>query len=193
MTVNSNARYVMAYRRRIKTALVYACGNECELCRHTYPQWVFEFHHIDPSLKSFSIANASTTRSKQACAREAKKCVMLCANCHREVEYSGQQFSFISRFNEDLFFNKMDELNGVAKRKRKQVYKEQKRMLSEQRKSAKPSRAELKQLLRSNTMTSIGALYGVSDNAVRKWARKYSLPSKMSDIKQYSDKEWEAV
>ena len=36
----------------------------------------------------------------------------------------------------------------------------------------------------------IGKQFGVSDNAVRKWCKKYGLPQKVSEIKKYTDEEW---
>ena len=40
--------------------------------------------------------------------------------------------------------------------------------------------------------TQIGNMYGVSDNAIRKWAKGYGLPSRVSDIKNLSDSEWDS-
>ena len=56
-----------------------------------------------------------------------------------------------------------------------------------------PSREELKQLIRSTSFLQIGNMYGVTDNAVRKWCDNYQLPRKVSDIKSYSDEEWEKI
>lgn len=56
-----------------------------------------------------------------------------------------------------------------------------------------PSREELKQMIRQMSFVSIGKEYGVSDNTVRKWCDKYSLPRKVSLIKQYSEKQWEEI
>lgn len=61
------------------------------------------------------------------------------------------------------------------------------------KKEGLPSREELKKLIRTNGFTAIGAMYGVSDNAVRKWCDKHNLPRKVKDIKSYSDEEWELV
>ena len=36
----------------------------------------------------------------------------------------------------------------------------------------------------------IGAMFGVSDNGIRKWCDAYGLPRKASEIKKYSDEEW---
>ena len=62
-------------------------------------------------------------------------------------------------------------------------------MLNARRKQVdRPSREELKKLIRSTPYVQIGRL---SDNAVRKWVKSYNLPHKVSDIKAYSDKDWE--
>lgn len=56
--------------------------------------------------------------------------------------------------------------------------------------SRRPSREELKQLIRTTPFTKIGLQFGVSDNTIRKWCDAENLPRKASDIKRYSDKEW---
>lgn len=60
-------------------------------------------------------------------------------------------------------------------------------------KTQRPTREELKTLIRENTFVSIGEKYGVSDNAVRKWCTAYNLPTKKSIIKTISDEEWKAL
>lgn len=42
-------------------------------------------HHLDPATKSFDFGDGRT-RSMERLLEEAKKCVLLCSNCHREVE-----------------------------------------------------------------------------------------------------------
>lgn len=55
------------------------------------------------------------------------------------------------------------------------------------------SREELKDLIRTTSFTEIGKLYGVTDNAIRKWCDKLNLPRKKKDINSFSDKEWEKI
>ena len=57
----------------------------------------------------------------------------------------------------------------------------------------RPTREELKNLIRTAPFTKIGQKYGVSDNAIRKWCDSYNLPRKSNDIKKYNDKEWELL
>ena len=62
-----------------------------------------------------------------------------------------------------------------------------------QRKVNRVSREELKELIRNESFLSIGRKLGVSDNAIRRWCVYYNLPSKKSDIKLYSDDEWQLI
>ncbi len=55
------------------------------------------------------------------------------------------------------------------------------------------SREELKSLIRTESFVSIGKQFNVTDNAIRKWCKKLNLPFKKTDIKKYSDKEWELI
>ena len=55
------------------------------------------------------------------------------------------------------------------------------------------TREELKKLIRAKSFVKIGEQFGVSDNAIRKWCDKYNLPRKKSEIKSYSDNEWEKI
>ena len=54
----------------------------------------------------------------------------------------------------------------------------------------RPTREELKSLIRSTSFVAIGRQYGVTDNAIRKWCKAMQLPYKTQDIKLYSDEEW---
>lgn len=57
-------------------------------------------------------------------------------------------------------------------------------------KKERPTREELKNMIRHQSFLSIGNKYGVSDNTVRKWCDKYQLPRKATIIKQISDADW---
>lgn len=55
------------------------------------------------------------------------------------------------------------------------------------------TREELKELIRTKPFTQIGKQFQVSDNAIRKWCDKFSLPRKSSEIKKYSDEDWSKI
>ena len=63
--------------------LKIARGGKCERCGYNACLKALEFHHLDPSQKDFTISN-DHFRLKEA-VEESKKCVLICANCHREL------------------------------------------------------------------------------------------------------------
>ena len=61
----------------------YSLKEPCIICGESEKACI-DFHHVDPSTKSFSISGNGYV-AKQAVLEELKKCVCLCANCHRKV------------------------------------------------------------------------------------------------------------
>lgn len=66
--------------RKRKSEVVTKFGDMCSDCKLSFPQCVYEFHHLDPSMKDI---NPSVALSAPKWESEFDKCVMLCANCHR--------------------------------------------------------------------------------------------------------------
>lgn len=57
----------------------------------------------------------------------------------------------------------------------------------------RPTRDELKNLIRIKTFVELGRIYNVSDNAIKKWCKNYNLPSRRTDIKKISDDKWSLI
>lgn len=51
------------------------------------------------------------------------------------------------------------------------------------RKVERPSAEELVSLLKENNFLKVGRMFGVSDNAIRKWCQQYNLSTKAKDYK----------
>lgn len=66
-------------------------------------------------------------------------------------------------------------------------------LIEEYRKENWPDRETLKNLIRTIPFTQIGKIYGVTDNASRKWCDYYGLPRRKSDINKISDEEWKKL
>lgn len=77
---------VTARRRRVKQILVEEAGGRCTLCGYDRCQRALEFHHIDPSQKRFPLAHRGLSQGIAKLRAEAAKCILLCSNCHAEVE-----------------------------------------------------------------------------------------------------------
>jgi transposase len=73
-------------RRRVKQTLVDEAGGACRACGYDRCIGALEFHHVDPADKTFALSHRGVARSLAKARAEAKKCVLLCANCHAEVE-----------------------------------------------------------------------------------------------------------
>ena len=63
----------------------------------------------------------------------------------------------------------------------------------EQQKVLRPSREVLKEEIRQFSFTYLANKYGVSDNAIRKWCKRYGLPYKALKIHNMSDEEWKNI
>jgi hypothetical protein len=68
--------------RERKQKAVKLMGNKCYDCGNSYPDCVYDFHHLDPNEKDLN-PSAAIKRTEERMMEELKKCVMLCANCHR--------------------------------------------------------------------------------------------------------------
>jgi DNA-binding CsgD family transcriptional regulator len=77
---------VSEWRRRAKRKLIAASGGRCVLCGYDECPAALQFHHLEPADKSFNISCGGVTRSYAELEAEAAKCVLLCGNCHAEVE-----------------------------------------------------------------------------------------------------------
>jgi transposase len=80
------AENVVNWRRRAKARLLREAGGRCRLCGYSRYQGALQFHHLDPSSKEFAISRRGVTRAFEELRAEARKCVLLCSNCHAEVE-----------------------------------------------------------------------------------------------------------
>jgi hypothetical protein len=74
---------VKTWRKNTKTRMVLSFGGICGICGYDKCQSALEFHHIDPKKKDFDFR--SICRSWDKIVDELQKCIMVCANCHREI------------------------------------------------------------------------------------------------------------
>lgn len=65
---------------KIKSSGCTICGEKRPVC--------IDFHHKDPNTKLFRISSAFS-RPRKVVEDEIKKCILLCANCHRIITYEG--------------------------------------------------------------------------------------------------------
>jgi 5-methylcytosine-specific restriction endonuclease McrA len=71
--------------QKVKRILVAEAGGCCAVCGYARCVVNLHFHHVDPAQKAFAVTVASG-KSLDAYRAEAQKCVLVCANCHGEIE-----------------------------------------------------------------------------------------------------------
>lgn len=74
------------FRTRLKQQSVDYKGGKCSLCGYNKCIKALEFHHTDPNQKDFVISGIS--KAFESIKYELDKCILVCANCHREIHDS---------------------------------------------------------------------------------------------------------
>lgn len=201
MATLSNSDKVTQFRRNRKQNLVNIHGGKCSLCGYNRCIDALEFHHIKPEEKEYALSSPNCHSFEKDVA-ESRKCLLVCSNCHSEIHHS----DFYE--NKDLFeFQHIDEqliLELTPKSHQKYycsecgaeitIYSRSglcKSCVSKgQRKIERPTREELKDMIRTTSFTQIGKQYGITDNGVRKWCKTMNLPHTQRDINKISDEDW---
>lgn len=113
---------------------------------------------------------------------------------HNPYRWEGYYWEYLNEHNypekeltkEDFFSFQQEKLFTKSKEMRE-------RISYTNRTIKRCSREELKQLIRNTPFSTIGRMFGVSDNAIRKWCDYYELPRRIKDINLISDKDWESI
>jgi len=73
-------------RRKHKKTIVKEFGGRCICCGYDKFVGALQFHHLNPNEKEFALAHNGICKSISRMRKEAEKCVLVCANCHAEIE-----------------------------------------------------------------------------------------------------------
>ncbi len=163
--------------RERKFQAIKLMGGKCSFCGYNKCPNAFDFHHLDPNEKEFDWTKLRL-RTWKTIVEELKKCILLCANCHREAHAVQDENLELSGLDNSLL-NQGIKSTGVCPSCQSPSYgtkycsKECSHL--SYRKVARPTLNELKNLTDTKSYCEIGRMYGVSDNAVRKWAKLYGI------------------
>lgn len=211
----SNYRSLKKARQRLKKKLVDYKGGKCEICGYDKCINALDFHHLNPNEKDFGISNY-TVLSFDKLKKEVDKCILVCANCHREIHAKENEETEIAMekkekeiyteilnnrntYKESItnvkdsykFLIYTDIINDMKQNmSREEIFskyhinnktfnkflKENNLEYSKAKKvTIKPNKEELIDLLKENSKSSIGRMFGVSCSAVIKWCKKYNI------------------
>lgn len=102
--------FIRRNARKIK-AIVYS-GKFCKMCKKNLYKspWLAEFHHLDPKTKDHAMTDRFCIANWNIVREEAKKCILLCSNCHRETHYNIKRFF---EFRKTIYA--LSKKNGLGK------------------------------------------------------------------------------
>ena len=83
--VKCRSAAVQKRRNKTKEILIEYKGEKCEICGYNKSLSALEFHHLNANEKDFGISEKGYTRSIDKNKEEVDKCILVCANCHREI------------------------------------------------------------------------------------------------------------
>ena len=90
------AYYRIAYTQKrmlIARSIIHTLkSNGCAICGYNKCDSALEFHHVKPEDKKLTITQAIWGNSNKIAVEELNKCILLCANCHKEIENRGRQY-----------------------------------------------------------------------------------------------------
>lgn len=78
--------YQIQRRREQKLRAIEYLGGKCSRCGYDRYPGALDLHHTDPEVKDHTIMRHLMARAWDKIRAELDKCVLLCANCHREEE-----------------------------------------------------------------------------------------------------------
>lgn len=186
-------------RKVLKRNIRYVLGDKCAKCGYNTCEAALEVHHLIPELKKHTFGDLIGNISWQEVDQEIQTCVLLCANCHREIHSSlfeiGSSYDlhkskemFLLESNIGFFIcDKCGKKVSFGNDTCPDCAHKERRVVN------RPNRNELKFAIRNMPFTQIGKKYGVSDNAVRKWCKYENLPTSKTEINKISNKDWEKI
>jgi transposase len=80
------AEAVSRRRRKMMRILVQEAGGACSRCGYSKTMRALHFHHVNPAEKRLELNAKGVALSLDTLRAEAHECILLCSNCHAEVE-----------------------------------------------------------------------------------------------------------
>jgi hypothetical protein len=167
--------------RKIKA--IEIMGQKCCKCGYSKNIAALDFHHIDPLTKEMSWTKLRLQPWEDV-VKELKKCILVCGNCHAEIHYPQCDINNI-KVGQDGHNNNLNrEINEISPTGKCPIcsvdvygtkYCSVKCAHFGNRVVKRPSKEVLALEIKNNSWLAISRKYGVSDNAIKKWARRYDL------------------
>jgi transcription elongation factor Elf1 len=174
--MKKNSEYQLNFKRRKKEEAIAIFGSKCQICGYNKCMGALDFHHLDPTKKDFNLGVAIIQWKWERVKPELDKCILLCANCHRELHYKQvPTHELVNLYRPWIKMTCPVCKEDFDTKNDTQTYCSSSCQTFALRRVVRPSKIELKSLISTTSWTKMGKMFGVSDNAVRKWAKQYAL------------------
>lgn len=167
----------MKSQRRKKLFAIEQFGGKCQVCGYDKCINALQFHHVDPNTKQYEPTYVIMRMSWENAFKELKKCILVCSNCHAEIHYQDLDIN-PTQLAAKIHIKTCERCNNNFETKdiERKHCSVGCQTLSRRKVSKEPNKSDLKKLIENKTpWKQIGKMYGVSDNAMRKWAKKFEL------------------
>lgn len=179
---------VKVWRKNVKLRAIDAGGGCCQICKYSKCPEALEFHHIDPNEKEFGFGKIVANPSSQyRIAKELEKCILLCANCHREFHNGDTELpTEYQAFNTELFIAERkrseDDCPICGKKKAISLITCSRSCSAKKTNKVDWNSIDLFDLKVNQKLpnTKIAAMLGISDVAVKKRLTKLNIGSSAS-------------
>lgn len=168
-------------RRNLRKQLVTIFGSKCinPDCNYSKYAGNLTFHHLDPSKKKFAISGKGLTRSFDKLYAEAKKCILICHNCHGEVHANILKADKLEKLQIEIIYSYEKTLDNLVTSKVEIIClkcgvsvskgaKHCKKCSPRKTKIKWPSIDELDNQINKTSKSEVARKLGVSEAAVRK-------------------------
>lgn len=171
-------------QRRKKKFAVDAFGGKCQICGYDKCLASLCFHHVNGEEKEYNPTYVIVSQSWEEAKKELEKCILVCRNCHGEIHYNEEMNVDYHIYLKPWIRKTCGCCNTIFDTKSKtQIYCSSICSRTGQRITERPSKDILLELIQEKSFVAIGKMFGVTDNAIRKWCRHYELPYRKRDIK----------
>lgn len=191
-----NASERASFRRQaFKKKGLEILGSKCMKCGDMR-SYVLDFHHKEPELKTDTLSHILTESNYDAFFNEVSKCILLCANCHREFHFLEHKNGLLLPEFVNLNLEYKSSFDIIEKQLTKicpdcgepvATYGARcKNCANKNRQTIdRPEKNDLAQMIASSSFCEVGRRYGVADNTIRKWCTAYDLPTHKKEIQDW--------
>lgn len=144
--------------RKSKQKYVDYKGGKCEKCGYKKCLASLDFHHIDTTTKDREID--FTGAFSESIKKELDKCVLLCANCHRETHYN------ITKQNNQQLSKKIEKYKELSNKTGFKRFNPQTKFTH-----PRPNKVDLAKLVWEIPINKIAQMFNVDRGTVMRWLK----------------------